>query len=231
MLRWVEALSGFLGLRVEVIQDIHSRNHPLLLAVDLEWAQPSVGQFNHPSNLASCSSMDSKIAFVEKRAAQTHNSSFVRESPNEMRLSLLQMCVEKQREGDAWPPSSENALKSSCMDSVTSRRNVATESFSCTSRGWTQMETSKVLGSQCAKVVSSAELADAVYSAILAGSVCVFDLAHAPISTMENLGRLLENPTLPKVVRSRRHMCASLDNINERLSGRKQRVFWTTAVD
>ncbi|KAL8445880.1 hypothetical protein Emag_004959 [Eimeria magna] len=178
---------GGLCTRSEVVEEVHSKRHPLLLALDLEWAsflRPTrrLGGWENNSKNASAS-------FSKRDATKICGNEFTGDVADSLQPSLLQLCVEKQCYQDTWPPPC-SATKGSRL-----LREPVTD-LPCAAHPYTTQAT----GPQRGKGITPIDLAKAIEAALDIGSVCLFDLSNASEDIMRHLRRLFEHPTLPKIV-------------------------------
>ncbi|KAL8432744.1 hypothetical protein ACSSS7_004368 [Eimeria intestinalis] len=177
----------FVWVRSEALEELHPKRHPLLLALDLEWA--SSPRAAHKPGGCEHNSRDAD-AFASKRdATKTHGKDCAGGVPHSFQLSLLQLCVEKQSHQDGWPPSC-SFTKGFC-----SLREPATDSAFAGDPGKT-----RTMWLQRTNGITQADLATAIKAALEIGSICLFDLSEASEDIMKHLRRLLEHPSLPKIV-------------------------------
>ncbi|KAL8270460.1 hypothetical protein Esti_005607 [Eimeria stiedai] len=171
----------------QAVEEVHSTRDPLLLALDLEWA--SFLRAAHRPGGCGNNIRDADASRSKRDATEICGSDFAGDVSDSFQLSLLQLCVEKQGHRDAWPPSC-SVTKGSC-----SFRDPAAD-FAFAGDADTPLATEP----QRTKGITPIDLATAIEAAFDIGSVCLFDSSKASEDIMRHLRRLLEHPTLPKIV-------------------------------
>ena len=189
-------------LRTDALAEIHANSHPVLLAVDLEWATSNAGRHIRPGYRGSCLTRDSGPSHCKRGPTEWHGERPISRASSGVQLSLLQLCVEKQGRRDLWPPScSANTQSCAPMQPLADPAVVVTDARLPAPPCWTSTDSPAMPWAR--GTVSRAGLAAAIAAAVDIGSVCLFDLAIAPDGMLRPLGQLLEHPGLPKIVRSR----------------------------
>ncbi|CDJ39538.1 hypothetical protein, conserved [Eimeria tenella] len=153
---------------------LHAAGLRLLLGVDLEWSP------------AAAAAQQQQAAAAAQQQQQQQAGATAAAS----RVALLQLCVEKQQQGDEWPPCSEAAAEPTPLPAA-----AAAAAAACASA-----EAGASAASAAAAANQNAALLHAAAAAADLGFVLLFDLAEEPQQIMEHLKPLLEDPKLPKVV-------------------------------
>ncbi|KAL8424277.1 hypothetical protein Efla_002895 [Eimeria flavescens] len=193
----------------EAIEHAHAKQHPLLLAFDLEWASFLENSIRR-GGISNESTEEKEGASGNGNAATSiREQSSARSHPDGLQLSLMQLCVEKQGRRDAWPPPGSLPVASPTLKTPFSNPAYPVAATGPSPRR-TPTEKFEVFRTGLPKGTSASDISVAVTAALEIGSVCLFDLSTASKSSMGHLRRLLENPTMPKVVHDCREDSAIL---------------------
>ncbi|KAL8450691.1 hypothetical protein Emed_002329 [Eimeria media] len=169
--------------RSQVVEEVHSKRHPLLLALDLEWA--TIPRATHRLGACENNSTSANTSSSKRDATGVYGN-----VSDSFQPSLLQLCIEKQCPQDTWPPPSGVTEGSRLLEEPVT-------DTACVGHPDLLPQATRL---QPAKGITPVDLAKAIEAALDIGSVCLFDLSNTSEDIMKHLRRLFEHPTLPKIV-------------------------------